>query len=75
MHRLHIYQLNRTAQQDYFKANLPKFLYIDANDDLFSYPAMTQLTYYDKYRIKANLLSYQAICHIDEAINHPEYFI
>lgn len=75
MHRLHVYQLNQTAQQDYFKAGLPKFLYIDADDDLFSYPAMTQLTYYDKYHVKANLLSYQAICHIDEATNHPEYFI
>ena len=75
MHRLHVYQLNQAAQQDYFKPDLPEFIYIDADDDLFSYPVMTQLTYYDKYHVKANLLSYQALCHIDEATNHPEYFI
>ena len=75
MHRLHVYQLSQTAQQDYFKADLPKFLYINADDDLFSYPVMTQLTYYDEYHVNANLLSYHALCHIDEATNHPEYFI
>lgn len=75
MHRLHVYQLNQTAQQDYFKTDLPKFLYIDANNDLFSYPTMAKFTNYAKYRVTAYLLDYQAICHIDEATNHPEYFI
>ena len=75
MHQLHVYQLNQTAQQDYFKTDLPKFIYIDASNDLFSYPAITKLTGYVKYRVNAYLLDYQAICHIDEAANHLEFFI